>query len=97
MIESTPGKHAELGGFTVDAPSLAAAFPDVATANTGLPRTDPAWANTVAAQAVRAAERAGQRLRLPLDPPTVDLEWSDECSPADALRAPVHGGALRGS
>ncbi len=86
VIESTRGRHADLGGFAVTAASLAGAFPDVAEANAGFHRSDRRWADAVMAQAARVAQREGSRARLPLLPPTVKLDWSEERSPADALR-----------
>jgi hypothetical protein len=86
IVESSRGRHADLGGFAVPAAELAAAFPGVLEANRAFHRDDPRWADAAEAEKTRAAARAGGRARLPLRPPVVRLARDEDVSAAKLLR-----------
>ena len=86
IVESSRGRHADLGGFAVPAAELAAAFPEVLEASQAFHRGDGRWATAAEAERVRAAERAGHRARLPLRPPVVALARDEDVSAAKVLR-----------
>ena len=86
IVESSRGRHADLGGFAVPAAELAVAFPQVLEANRAFHRSDDRWGAAVEAEKTRAAQRAGGRARLPLRPPVVPLARDDDVSAAKILR-----------
>jgi WD40 repeat protein len=88
IVESTRGRHTELGGFAVPAGALAEAFPDVIKANGEFHRRDNRWAAAVDAEVTYAAERAGMRARLPLRPAMVGLAVDEDMPAAKMLRVP---------
>ena len=60
IVESSRGRHADLGGFAVPAAELAAAFPQVLEANHAFHRGDDRWGAAAEAEKTRAA-RAGRK------------------------------------
>ena len=86
IVESSRGRHADLGGFAVPAAELAAAFPQVLEANYSFHRGDDRWEAAARAEKTRAAQRAGSRARLPLRPPVVPLARDEDVSAAKMLR-----------
>jgi hypothetical protein len=86
IIESSRGRHADLGGFAVPAAELAVAFPQLLAANHAFHRGDNRWQVAAEAEKVRAVERAGGRARLPLRRPFVTLAPEEDLSPAKVLR-----------
>jgi hypothetical protein len=88
IVESSRGRHAELGGFAVPIAELSVAFPEVFGANQQYHADDVGsrWAKAVEAERKLAAGRAGKRARLPLRRPVVRLEASADVSPATLLR-----------
>ncbi|MGI8984504.1 MAG: S1 family peptidase [Acidimicrobiales bacterium] len=87
VVDSTRDRRSDLGGFAVPTEVAAAAFPDMAAANDAFHASDHRWREAVEAERTAAARRGERRPRLPLLPATVDLDWSEESSPADVLRA----------
>ncbi|HEY5358192.1 MAG TPA: serine protease, partial [Streptosporangiaceae bacterium] len=86
IVESSRGQQADLGGFAVPASTLAAVFPDLAAENRRFHDRDPRWAQAAEAERTRAADRDGQRARLPLRAPVIPLKPDAETSPATVLR-----------
>jgi hypothetical protein len=86
IVESSRGSKADLGGFAVPASTLTAVFPDLAEENRRFHGSDTRWAKAAEAERTRAADRDGQRARLPLRPPVVGLEPDTDTSPATVLR-----------
>lgn len=86
IIESTRGRHSDLGGFAVSTGEAAAAFPELADQNQRFHCSDRRWADAAEAERTLAAERAGERARLPLWRPKVRLEPGEDVSAATLLR-----------
>jgi hypothetical protein len=88
IVESSRGRHADLGGFAVPISGLAVAFPEVFEANQRHHGDDAAsgWKVAIEAERTLAAERAGRRGRLPLRSPVVPLEPDADVSPSTLLR-----------
>ena len=88
IVESSRGRHAELGGFAVPITELAAAFPEVFEANRRYHAEDAGsrWTKAIEAERKLAAGRAGKRARLPLRRPVVRLGAGADVSPATLLR-----------
>jgi Trypsin-like peptidase domain/Tetratricopeptide repeat len=86
IVESSRGRHSDLGGFAVSAAELAATFPDVLEANLTFHRDDNRWKDAAEAEKVRAREREGGRGRLPLRRPVVPLIPDEDLSPTTILR-----------
>lgn len=79
IVESSRGRHADLGGFGVPAEGLASAFPGLLAANQGFHQDDDRWTAAVEAERTRSAERDGARVRLALRPPVVPLLKTKTC------------------
>lgn len=86
VVESSRGRHADLGGFAVPVVELAAAFPDVIEANQRYHSADSRWVTAIEAERTLAAEREGKQGRLPLQSPVVDLAPAEDVSAATLLR-----------
>jgi trypsin-like peptidase len=88
IVESSRGRHADLGGFAVPVSALAKAFPDVFEASQQHhgDETVSRWKAAIDAERTLAAERDGRRGRLPLRRPVVPLEPGADISPSTLLR-----------
>lgn len=88
IVESSRGRHADLGGFAVPVAELAAAFPDVLEASQRHHGDAAAsgWKAANRAERMLSAERDGRRGRLPLRRPVVPLEPGADVSPSTLLR-----------
>jgi hypothetical protein len=85
VTESSRGRQADLGGFAVPVTELAA-FPGLLAASRAFHDGDGRWQAAAEAERVRAAQRKGERGRLPLRPPVVPLVPDADLSPATVLR-----------
>jgi tetratricopeptide (TPR) repeat protein len=86
VIESTRDRSSAAGSFAVSVSTLLGAFPELEEANIAFHASDARWSDTAIAEAAAAAERTGARGRLGLEAPAVEAEWTEELSPASALR-----------
>jgi len=88
IVESSRGRHADLGGFAVPVSELAVAFPDVLEASQRHHGDDAGsgWKAAIEAERMLAAGRDGRRGRLPLRRPAVTLEPGADVSPSTLLR-----------
>jgi S1-C subfamily serine protease len=88
IVESSRGRHADLGGFAVPVSELARAFPEVFEASQRHHGDGAAsgWKVAVEAERTLAAARDGRRGRVPLRRPVVPLEQGADVSPSTLLR-----------
>jgi hypothetical protein len=88
FVESTRGRHADLGGFAVAAAELASVFRELFESNQRYHAdgADSRWEKAMEAEQTRSAEREGKRNRLPLRRAVVRLEPGADVSLATLLR-----------
>ncbi|HEX2039324.1 MAG TPA: tetratricopeptide repeat protein [Acidimicrobiales bacterium] len=87
VVESTRDRRADLGGFAVPVAALGETASTVMAANEAFHAADRRWREAARQEDEQAARRRGLRARLPLQPPVVELDWDEDRSPAEAMRA----------
>jgi hypothetical protein len=87
LVDSSRGERDDLGGFGVPLSGFLDRIDGLAKRNAAFHRVDRRWERAVIEERRLAAERAGERDRLPLDPPFADeLVWEPGDPPSDLLR-----------
>ena len=87
LVDSSRNVKADLGGFGVPAALFEQVAPGLLDRNAEVHSADRRWVEAVEAQRVAEADRAGRRVGLPLLPPVVELDWTDDESPSELLQA----------